>query len=131
MKLEYTFERDGGWSSRQKAEGKEAIRHVLRELARQVFAPNEEPDLGGKRACTLAIEKLLETHKYDHGTSGLTDAVEAELKTLHELHPDRVQIRLKCLAHDGIVCDYAKAVGVDTKICDYKSECAFAQKEAI
>lgn len=126
------MERDGKVTTETTAVN-EAVYEVVRQLAIEVgVIPNRHD---GKRACTLAVQKMLEIYKGEHGVSGLTDAVEAELQVLLELHPDRVQVRRVCYAHKGISCDYAIARG-DGKnglndLCTYQNGCELSREEAV
>ena len=127
MLLKYRLERDDGNTSEVSAVN-EAVYEVVHELAIEVGVI-QKGETGGKRACTLAIESMLNTYKGEHGVSGLTDAVEAELRVLHELHPDRV--RKTCGAHKGISCDYAHALTASMDECSFKGDCPFAKEAAV
>lgn len=131
MELKYRLVRDDGRESEISAMG-EAVHTVVYELAKEVgIIPRRD---GEERACTLAIETMLKTYKDEHGASGLTDAVEAELRVLHDLHPDRVRMRWTCQAHQGISCDYALAMGEGkADLCVYKGArgCPFSRELAV
>lgn len=130
--LFYRLERDGKVVA-DVAAMNDAIYDTVRTLAIRVGVI-QEGGAGGERACTLAIEKMLKTYKDEHGVSGLTDAVEAELKVLHELHPDRVRMRWTCQAHQGISCDYALDMGEGkADLCVYKGArgCPFSRELAV
>ena len=130
MELKYKLVRDNGKESEVMAND-EAIHPVVYELAKEVGVIPQGDD---ERACTLAIETMLKTYKDEHGASGLTDAVEAELKVLHELHPDRVRMRWTCQAHKGISCDYALDMGEGkADLCVYKGAvgCPFSKELAV
>lgn len=129
MLLKYRLERDNGHASEISAVN-EAVYEVVRALAIEVGVI-QEGETGGKRACTLAIESMLKTYKGEHGVSGLTDAAEAELRVLHELHPDRILVRKTCGAHKGISCDYAHALTASMDECSYKGDCPFAREAAV
>lgn len=129
MLLKYRLERDNGDTSEITATN-EAVYEVVRALAIEVGVI-QEGGAGGKRACTLAIENMLNTYKGEHGVSGLTDAVEAELRVLHELHPDRILVRKTCGAHKGISCDYAHALTANMDECSFKGDCPFAREAAV
>ena len=128
MRLKYRLE-DEGDVSEISAEN-EAVYHVVRSLAIRVGVI-QEGETGGKRACTLDIENMLKTYKGEHGVSGLTDAVEAELLVLHELHPDRILVRKTCGAHKGISCDYAHALTENMDECSFEGDCQFAKEAAV
>ena len=131
MELKYRLVRDDGRECEISAMG-EAVHTVVYELAKEVgVIPRRD---GAARACTLGIESMLKTYKDEHGASGLTDAVEAELKVLHELHPDRVRMRWTCQAHQGISCDYALDMGEGkADLCVYKGArgCPFSRELAV
>ena len=129
MILKYRLERDNGHTSEATAVN-EAIYEVVRALAIE-FGVIQEGETGGSRACTLGIERMLKTYKGEHGVSGLTEAVEAELKVLHELHPDRILVRKTCGAHKGVSCDYAHALTASVDECSYKGDCPFAKEAAV
>jgi len=130
MLLKYRLERDDGNTSEITATN-EAVYEVVRELAIEVGVI-QKGETGGKRAvCTLTIENMLKTYKGEHGVSGLTDAVEAELRILHELHPDRILVRKTCGAHKGISCDYAHALTANMDECSFKGDCPFAKEAAV
>ena len=129
MILKYRLERDDGHTSEVSAVN-EAVCEAVRALAIEVGVI-QEGGAGGKRACTLGIESMLKTYKYEHGVSGMTDAVEAELRVLHELHPDRVLVRKTCGAHKGISCDYAHALTANMDECSFKGDCPFAKEAAV
>ena len=108
----------------------DAIHEVVRQLAIK-FGVIKERKAGEKRACTLGIETMLKNYRSIHGESGLTDAVEAELEVLHELHPDRVQVHPVCQAHSGITCKYA--ISRDNgllPLCGYGDECGLQRSDA-
>lgn len=131
MLLKYRLEDDRGVSEISAVN--EAVYEAVRALAIRVGVI-QEGEAGGSRACTLAIEWMLKTYKYEHGVSGFTDAVEAELKVLHELHPDRVRMRWTCQAHQGISCDYALDMGEGkADLCVYKGavDCPFSKELAV
>lgn len=131
MILKYRLEDEGGISEISAVN--EAVYDVVRSLAIRVGVIRMEED-GDEPVCTLAIERMLKTHKKEHGVSGLTNAVEAELKVLHELHPDRVHMRRVCRAHKGISCDYAVACGNGKQgqydLCIYPNMCELSSEEA-
>lgn len=129
MELNYRLKRDDGRIVEISAIN-EAVYEAVRALAIRVGVI-QEGGAGGSRACTLGIENMLKTYKYEHGVSGLTDAVEAELKVLHELHPDRILVRKTCGAHKGISCDYAHALTVSVDECSFKGDCPFAKEAAV
>lgn len=129
MLLKYRLERDDGNTSEISATN-EAVYEVVRALAVEVGVI-QEGGAGGKRACTLAIEDMLKTYRGEHGVSGLTEAVEAELRVLHELHPDRILVRKTCGAHKGISCDYAHALTANMDECSFKGDCPFAKEAAV
>ena len=132
MELKYRLVRDDGRESEISAMN-EAIHTVVYELAKEVGVIPRR-DCASERACTLAIETMLKTYKDEHGASGLTDAVEDELKVLHELHPDRVRMRWTCQAHQGISCDYALDMGEGkADLCVYKGarDCPFSRELAV
>ena len=128
MLLKYRLEDEGDVSEISAVN--EAVYDVVRSLAIRVGVI-QKGETGGIRACTLAIENMLKTYKYEHGTSGLTEAVEAELKALHELHPDRILVRKTCGAHKGISCDYAHALTQSVDECSFKGDCPFAKEAAV
>lgn len=128
MLLKYRLEDEGDVSEISAVN--EAVYDVVRSLAIRVGVIQAGKH-GDKRACTLAIERMLKTYKYEHGASGMTDAVEAELKVLHELHPDRILVRKTCGAHKGVSCDYAHALGASVDECSYKGDCPFAKEAAV
>lgn len=129
MLLKYRLERDDGNTSEITATN-EAVYEVVRALAIEVGVI-QEGGAGGKRACTLAIENMLNVYKGEHGVSGLTDAAEAELRVLHELHPDRILVRKTCGAHKGISCDYAHALTANMDECSFEGDCPFTKEAAV
>lgn len=128
MLLKYRLEDEGDVSEISAVN--EAVYDVVRSLAIRVGVI-QKGETGGRRACTLAIENMLKTYKGEHGISGLTEAVEAELRVLHELHPDRILVRKTCGAHKGISCDYAHALTANMDECSFKGDCPFAREAAV
>lgn len=128
MLLKYRLEDEGDVSEISAVN--EAVYDAVRSLAIKVGVI-QKGETGGRRACTLAIENMLNTYKGEHGVSGLTDAVEAELQVLHELHPDRILVRKTCGAHKGISCDYAHALTANMDECSFKGDCPFAKEAAV
>ena len=133
MELKYKLKRDDGRVVEISAVN-EAIYEVVRNLAIAVGVVRERK-AGEQRTSTLAIESMLKTYKSEHGVSGLTEAVEAELRILHELHPDRVRVCRVCFAHEGISCDYAVARGDGKRglkdLCTYQGDCELSREEAV
>jgi hypothetical protein len=130
MRLECELIREDGRVYKNTSFGNTAVRKTLEELAIEagLTAPQD-------RACTIAIEKMLEIYKSEHGESGMTEAVEVELRVLHELHPNRVQVRRVCRAHKGISCDFAVARGNGEQgqhdLCTYPHVCELSSEEAV
>jgi len=129
MKLKYELECDDGRVAEISAEN-EAVYEVVRQLAIKVGVIKER-NAGEKRACTLAIEKMWNIYRSEHGLSGLIDAVQSELRVLHELHPDRILLRKTCGAHKGISCDYAHALTANMDECSFKGDCPLAKETAV
>lgn len=132
MILKYRLEDEGGISEISAVD--DEVYNIVRSLAIRVGVIHMDED-GGEPVCTLAIERMLKTYKEEHhGGSGLTNAVEAELKVLHELHPNRVHMRRVCRAHKGISCDYAVACGNGKQgqhdLCIYPNVCELSKEEA-
>ena len=133
MRLSYKLERDDdGRVLSGTADGDIAVRCTIQDLAKAAASASSRKI---PRACTLAIEKMLKTYKGElHGESGLTDAVEEELRLLHELHPNRILIRRICDAHKGVSCEYAfshEGLELDGKmrdICTYGDDCPFTRE---
>lgn len=134
MELKYKLKRDDG----RVIEGfavNESVYEAVRGLAIEAGVIQERKKAGDKRACTLAIEKMWNIYRSEHGLSGLIDAVKSELRVLHELHPDRIQVRRVCYAHKGVSCDYAIARGDGKQglndLCTYPNGCELSREEAV